>query len=213
LQTEEFEGFTVAVADGYTMTCLDRVPDLEVKLGNYTLTDTFYVVDLSETDVVLGVQWLYSLGKISTNYQTLTMSFKDANDTKVVLRGMSTGAPRTVSAKRMERIFRHGDVSYAVECLITTKKESNGRQKYQTEIRALLSQYEPVFGPIPPGRPPDRGFEHMIEMEEGATPVITAPYSILGDSRMRSKKKSRNCLRWGTSGPVLVHSLLLWYWS
>jgi hypothetical protein len=62
------------------------------------VTNTFYIVDLSDTDVVLGVQWLYSLGKISTNYQTLKMSFKDANGTKVVLRGISLGAPRTVSA-------------------------------------------------------------------------------------------------------------------
>jgi hypothetical protein len=113
LQTEEFEGFTVAVADGYTVTCLDKVPDLEVKLGNYTMTDTFYVVELSETDAVLGVQWFYSLSEIGFNYQILTMSFKDTNGSKVVLRGMSTGAPRTVSTKRMERSFRHGDVVYA----------------------------------------------------------------------------------------------------
>jgi hypothetical protein len=33
-----------------------------------------------------------------------------------------------------------------------------------------------VFGPIPPRRPPDRGFEHMIELEVGATPMITVPY-------------------------------------
>jgi hypothetical protein len=33
-----------------------------------------------------------------------------------------------------------------------------------------------VFGSIPPGRPPDRLFEHTIELEAGATPVITAPY-------------------------------------
>jgi hypothetical protein len=33
-----------------------------------------------------------------------------------------------------------------------------------------------MFGPIPPGRPPDRGFEYMIELEVGATPVIIAPY-------------------------------------
>jgi hypothetical protein len=55
LHTEEFEGFHLAVADGYTMTCLDMILDLEVKLGNYTMTYTFYVVDLSDTDVVLGV--------------------------------------------------------------------------------------------------------------------------------------------------------------
>jgi hypothetical protein len=68
LHTEEFERFTVAVENGYTMTCLDMVPGLEVKLGNYTLMDTFYVVDLSDTDAVLGVQWLYSLGEIGFNY-------------------------------------------------------------------------------------------------------------------------------------------------
>ena len=49
LRTKEFEGFTVAVEDGYTMTCLDMVPDLEVNLEKYTLTYTFYVFDLSDT--------------------------------------------------------------------------------------------------------------------------------------------------------------------
>jgi hypothetical protein len=33
-----------------------------------------------------------------------------------------------------------------------------------------------VFGPIPLGVPLDRGFEHIIELEEGAKPVITTPY-------------------------------------
>jgi hypothetical protein len=105
LHIEEFEGFTVAVVDGYTMTFLDMIPNLEVKLGNYTMIDTFYVVDLSDTNVVLGVQWPYSFGEIGFNYQTLTMSFRDTNGSRVVLRGMSTRAPRAVSTKRMERIF------------------------------------------------------------------------------------------------------------
>jgi hypothetical protein len=67
LRIEVFEGFHVAVADGYTMTCLDMIPNLEVKLGNYTLTYTLYVVELSDTDAMLGVQWLYSLGEIGFN--------------------------------------------------------------------------------------------------------------------------------------------------
>jgi hypothetical protein len=71
LQTEEFEGFDVVVVDGHTIDYLDRVPGLQLRLGNYTVKDTFYVVDLSNIDVVLGVQWLITLGKISTNYQTL----------------------------------------------------------------------------------------------------------------------------------------------
>jgi hypothetical protein len=108
--------------------CVDRVPYLEVKLDNYTVGDTFYVVDLSDIDVVLGVQWLINLGKITTNYQTLEMGFIDSEGKRIVLRGMSIGAPRTISAKRMERIFRHGEVAYTPECLITTRRDSDGQQ-------------------------------------------------------------------------------------
>jgi hypothetical protein len=50
-----------------------------------------------------------------------------------------------------------------------------GRQQYQTEIRNLLGQHQQVFGSIPPARPPDKGFEHTIELE-GAKPMITPPY-------------------------------------
>jgi hypothetical protein len=72
------------------------------------------------------------------------------------LRGMSTRAPHAVTAKMMERIFRHGDVAYAAECLITTKRDAEGRQQYHPQIihRSSLGKYESVFGPIPPGRPP-----------------------------------------------------------
>jgi hypothetical protein len=96
------------------------------------------VVDLLNAYVVLGVQWMITLGKITTNYQTLEMGFRDQDGKKVFLRGMSTGEPRIVSSKRMERIFIHGEVAYAVECLITTQKDSEGRQQYHTEIKNLL---------------------------------------------------------------------------
>jgi hypothetical protein len=119
---------------------------------------------------------MITLGKITTNYQTLEMGFKDQDGKKVVLRGMSTGAPRKVSAKRMERIFRHGEVAYVAECLITTQKDSEGRQQYHTKIKNLLGRHQQVFEAIPPGRPPDRGFEKTIELEERAKPMITPPY-------------------------------------
>jgi hypothetical protein len=47
-----------------------------------------------------------------------------------------------VSAKRMERIFKHGEVAYATECLITMRKDSEGQQQYQIEIRNLLGRHQ-----------------------------------------------------------------------
>jgi hypothetical protein len=77
IPTEEFEGFNVVVVDGYNMACTQRIKGLEVTLGNYTLTYDFYVIDLEDTHVVLGVQWLYSLGDICMNYRDMRMEFEE----------------------------------------------------------------------------------------------------------------------------------------
>jgi hypothetical protein len=43
-------------------------------------------------------------------------------------------------------------------------------------MKEILDRHHKVFGPIPLGVPPDRGFENIIELEEGAKLVITTPY-------------------------------------
>jgi hypothetical protein len=48
--------------------------------------------------------------------------------------------------------------------------------KYPTDIQDFLQKHEKVFQDLPSGRPPNRGFEHVIELEEGVHAVITTPY-------------------------------------
>ena len=64
---EDFEGFSVLVDGGRTMACTQMVPWLTVTVGNYSMTNDFYVVELAETNVVLGVQWLNTPGTIRIN--------------------------------------------------------------------------------------------------------------------------------------------------
>lgn len=47
ISTEEFEGFDIAVTDRYNITCTRRVRGLSMMMGNYMLTDDFYIVDLA----------------------------------------------------------------------------------------------------------------------------------------------------------------------
>ena len=54
--------------------------------------------------------------------------------------------------------------------------DSNRKPNHHVDIQTVLDKHSAVFGDIPPGWPPDRGFEHVIEMEEGSKPVITTPY-------------------------------------
>jgi len=67
---EEFEGFLVLVPSDRTMQCTCYVPALIVTMGNYSVTDHFFVVDVSDTNVVMGVQWLYSLGRFTTDWSS-----------------------------------------------------------------------------------------------------------------------------------------------
>jgi hypothetical protein len=42
-------------------------------------------MDLPDTNIILGVQWLSMLGPITTNYKTMEMSFIEENGKNVVL--------------------------------------------------------------------------------------------------------------------------------
>ena len=58
LQAETFDGFTVIIPGNNSMDCTKWIPKLQVTLGNHTITDNFYVVNVADTNMVLGVQWL-----------------------------------------------------------------------------------------------------------------------------------------------------------
>ena len=72
------------------MDCTKWIPKLEVTIGNHTITDKFYVVNVDDTNVVLGVQWLYSLGEHTLNYQVPERWFENSEGKPILLRGMHT---------------------------------------------------------------------------------------------------------------------------
>ena len=55
LQSETFDGFTVIIPGNNSMDCTKWIPKLQVTLGNHTIIDHFYVVNMDYTNVVLGV--------------------------------------------------------------------------------------------------------------------------------------------------------------
>jgi hypothetical protein len=172
----EFEGFRVEVAGGRTMPCDRYIPGMKLNLGRHDLAQDFYCMDLPNTNIILGVQWLSTLGPITTNYKTMEMSFTEEIAKMVVLRGMTGNTPRVVTAKRMEAIFRREDIVYAAECKISVRADKKGETHYAPEIKKIMDTHSKVFEPIPPRAPPDKGFKHIIELEEGAKPIITTPY-------------------------------------
>jgi hypothetical protein len=78
---------------------------------------------------------------------------------------MTGNSAKVVTTKRMETIFMREEIVYAAECIISACVD---KVQYTPEIKEILDKHSKVFGPIPPGVLPDRGFEKIIELEVGA---------------------------------------------
>lgn len=147
ITTTDFEGFSVLIPGDRTTQCTRYVPALMVTMGNYSVTDHFFVVDVPHTNVVLGVQWLYSLGRVTIDWKQLLMEFVGLDGKSVVLRGIHSYPPQTISTYRMEVDLRHGDIAWAVELRIS---EAGGKTTPpHPYIQAVLDRYPVVFGDIP----------------------------------------------------------------
>lgn len=87
LKSEIFSGFRVFNVNGQISLCDQVVKQVKISFGDYSVVDDFYVYSGGIPHAVLGVQWLYSLGKIYTKYTTLEFKLK-SNGKMVVLKGM-----------------------------------------------------------------------------------------------------------------------------
>ena len=110
------------------------------------------------------------------NYQVLEMRFENSEGKPILMRGMHTYPNQVVSSHNMRYILIHGDIEWDNECLITYHKPHLNISKNPKEIEHLLSKYEKVFRDLPPSRQPDRGVEHIIELEIGTQTIKMKPY-------------------------------------
>ena len=98
LQDKTFDGFTVIIPGKNSMEyCTNWIPKLQVTLGNHTITDNFYVVNVADTNVVLGVKWLDYLEVNTGNYQVPKIRFENLEGKPILLRVMHTYQNQVVS--------------------------------------------------------------------------------------------------------------------
>eukprot|EP00253_Pinus_taeda_P001660 PITA_01660 len=84
--------FQVQIADGGTMKCEGCYENVKFQMGDYQLKTHMFAIHMGGCDIVLGADWLRTLGPITMDFQELYMSSKQNNYTHT-LRGLQAGAP------------------------------------------------------------------------------------------------------------------------
>jgi hypothetical protein len=67
--------FQIMIANGGSMKCGGHCENVRLQIGDYHLKSHMFVIDMGGCDIVLGADWLRTLGPILMDFKALTMQF------------------------------------------------------------------------------------------------------------------------------------------
>lgn len=141
----------VTVANRGQLQCSAVSPEVRVQLGELVFSSDLFLISLGDFGVVLGVNWLSTLGPISWDFKHMTMAF-DKEGRSIHLQGMSKGSKAHLST-----------FSLSLSC-----DEKCG-------LQLLLEKYDDIFA-LPAGLPPDISCTQKIILSQDTDPVVVRPY-------------------------------------
>ncbi|KAI4328586.1 hypothetical protein L6164_020926 [Bauhinia variegata] len=95
--------FHVMVGSGHELGCHSFCPQVPITIKDHTYHMDLYLLPLFGADIVLGVQWMKSLGPVLTDYNTLSMKFiRDGHIVELVSQSFDT--PSEINYKQIKRM-------------------------------------------------------------------------------------------------------------
>jgi len=165
----------VTVGNGEELQCQQTCSDVEVTIQQHPFVIDFHVLPICGADLVLGVQWLKTLGPVLTDYTTLTMKFMAAGHL-VELHGEHEQALESVSSSQLRRLIHTKGTSMMFHIRLETHTPSQQEIiPVPQEIEELLDRYSQIFHPLV-DLPPSRDIDHAINILPEAAPVNVRPY-------------------------------------
>ena len=126
-------------------------PSISIVLQCYKFTTDLFVLPIEGLVIVLGIQWLQSLGRVSQDYLASTMDFWH-DGTKVVLTGDDSIMPTPISLHLFQTLIHSKQVEGLYELQAYSPPHSNFTfaanpipSNLPSKVIALLSKYGLVF--------------------------------------------------------------------
>jgi hypothetical protein len=135
--------FQILIANGGTMKCGGHCENVKLQMGDYHLKTHMFSISMGGCDIVLGVEWIHTLGPITMDYQELYMSFHHEAHS-YTLRGIQLGSLEIISSHRMEKLLKkgHHGVITQFNAIQVTEQAS---QVVPPSLQLILDKYPKVF--------------------------------------------------------------------
>lgn len=164
------------------MTCGGECQQVPLKLGDATFAINLLLLPIYGADLVLGVQWLASLGPILFNYNELWMEF-NYHGTVIKLQGVQSPNLHYISSSSIHKQTQHSmEATYwhlSIEPTTTPSPQpcigSDAPSPFVDTLTSLLTQFSEIFT-APIGLPPVRQLDHRILLNPTTPPINVRPY-------------------------------------
>ena len=142
---------------------------------------------LDNYDLILGAQWLATLGDIIWNFNKLEMSFAMQGQS-YKLQGKMEGSLNLSDWEEMSRLLAEPNQLTSMQLISIVELwpiqgtaceqlESIDPFQHNSDLQKLLLNFVDVFKE-PNGLPPKREHDHKIELKEGTNPISCRPLQV-----------------------------------
>jgi len=140
LQVTPAQGFHVLVGNGEELACSTVCKQVSLQLGPHQFLVDLFVLPLSGAEIVLGVQWLTTLGPVLTDYEHLTMKF--IKEGKVVeLKGQHRTTPQEATIHQIKRMISTDGIAEYFQLQLLSQSEGLPKPPAEPEIEKMLNRY------------------------------------------------------------------------
>ena len=133
--------FTVRVANGENLKCQGRFEEVQIDLHGTIFSLTLYSLPLTGLDVILGIQWLETLGSVMCDWRKLTMEFRWKSQTKKLV-GIDGQNIQAASIKEITKGIRPSHALFVV-CLQVSQTEL--QLSIHPSLHELLQEFSDLF--------------------------------------------------------------------
>jgi hypothetical protein len=143
-----------------------------LQIGQYHMKSHMFSIDMGGCDIVLGAEWLNTLGPILMDFKELIMQF-DQEGQQYKFQGIIVSSLEIISSHRMETMLKkgHSGIISQLNVIQATKTPS-----VLQDLQSIICKHQVVFS-TPQGIPPSCGVhDHSIPRVPRSIPPNIYPY-------------------------------------
>jgi len=162
--------YKIGLPNRHVIKCSTLYRNVLIIIGEKRFPGDLIEFDLSEFDVILGINWLAAHG-LRIDCRALKVILKDSRGRKVYFYGEQTKKENhLISAMKVCKMLRKGCVGYWCYALEVKKEE------VRVEDILVACEFPDVLPKELPRLPPQQEINFEIELIPGAQPILKAPY-------------------------------------